>query len=88
MLKCYVYTENGTFWFCNQYPKCQFECSEEADYLYERAIHVFLAVNHVHYLSVAYLKTRTIFKIFSSGLIPSQYKTPTTGLIPPRYDTP
>ena len=37
--------ENGTFWFCNQYPKCQFVCSEES-YLYERAIQVFLAVNH------------------------------------------
>ena len=34
-------------WFCNQYSKCQFVCSEEDGYLYERAIHAFLAVNHV-----------------------------------------
>ena len=40
-------TGNGTFWFCNQYPKCQFICTEEESYLYERAIHAFLAVNHV-----------------------------------------
>ena len=45
--KCCVYMENGTFWFCNQYPKCQFVCTEEESYLYERAIHAFLAVNHV-----------------------------------------
>ena len=40
-------TENGTFWFCNQYPKCQFVCSEEESYLYERAIRAFLATNQV-----------------------------------------
>ena len=40
-------TENGNFWFCNQYPKCRFVCSEEESYLYERAMQAFLAVNQV-----------------------------------------
>ena len=40
-------TKNGTFWICNQYPECQFVCSEEDGYLYERAMQAFLAVNQV-----------------------------------------
>ena len=40
-------TEKGHFWFCAQNPKCQFICSEEDGYLYDRAIQAFLAVNQV-----------------------------------------
>ena len=38
-------TENGSFWFCDQQPKCHFICSEEDGYLYDKAIHAFLATN-------------------------------------------
>ena len=38
-------TENGNFWFCGQYPKCQFICSEDDSYLYEKAINAFLSTN-------------------------------------------
>ena len=40
-------TENGNFWFCAQNPKCQFICSEDDGYLYERAIEAFLTANQV-----------------------------------------
>ena len=36
-------TENGTFWFCGEHPKCHFICSEEERYLYDKAIQAFLA---------------------------------------------
>ena len=35
-------TENGTFWFCGEHPKCHFICSEEEGDLYEKAIEAFL----------------------------------------------
>ena len=31
-------TEKGTFWFCNQNPSCNLICSEDENYLYEKAI--------------------------------------------------
>ena len=37
--------ENGNFWFCAQNPKCQFICSEDDSYLYEKAIQAFLSAN-------------------------------------------
>ena len=40
-------TENGNFWICGQYPKCQFICSEDDGYLYDKAIQAFLATNQV-----------------------------------------
>ena len=40
-------TENGNFWICAQYPKCQFICSEDDGYLYDKAIQAFLATNQV-----------------------------------------
>ena len=40
-------TENGNFWFCAQYPKCQFICTEEDGYLYDKAIQAFLTANQV-----------------------------------------
>ena len=38
-------TKNGNFWFCAQNPKCQFVCSEDDSYLYEKAIQAFLSTN-------------------------------------------
>ena len=38
-------TKNGNFWICGQYPKCQFICSEDDSYLYEKAINAFLSSN-------------------------------------------
>ena len=38
-------TENGSFWFCGEYPKCHFICPEEEGYLYDKAIRAFLATN-------------------------------------------
>ena len=36
-------TENGSFWFCGQHPKCHFICPEDEGYLYDKAIQAFLA---------------------------------------------
>ena len=30
-------TQKGSFWFCNQNPSCNFFCSEDESYLYEKA---------------------------------------------------
>ena len=30
-------TQNGSFWFCNQNPSCNFFCSKDESYLYEKA---------------------------------------------------
>jgi ssDNA-binding Zn-finger/Zn-ribbon topoisomerase 1 len=38
-------TQNGAFWFCNQNPSCQFLCSADESYLYEKAIVVWRATN-------------------------------------------
>ena len=40
-------TQNGNFWICGQYPKCQFICTEEEGPLYEKGIQAFLAVNQI-----------------------------------------
>ena len=40
-------TKNGNFWICGQYPKCQFVCSEDDSYLYEKAIDAFLSANRL-----------------------------------------
>lgn len=31
-------TKNGSFWFCGQSPSCNFFCSEDEGYLFEKAI--------------------------------------------------
>ena len=31
-------TEKGSFWFCNQNSSCKLICSEDENYLYEKAI--------------------------------------------------
>jgi hypothetical protein len=31
-------TSNGSFWFCGQYPTCNFFCDEDEGYMYEKAI--------------------------------------------------
>jgi hypothetical protein len=34
----YPTTSNGSFWFCNQNPTCNFFCVENEGYMYEKAI--------------------------------------------------
>ena len=36
-------TEKGTFWFCAEPSSCHFTCSEEAAFLYDKAVKEFLA---------------------------------------------
>ena len=31
-------TQKGSFWYCNQNPSCNFFCSEDEGYLYEKAL--------------------------------------------------
>ena len=40
-------TQNGNFWICGQNPKCEFICTEEDGFLYEKGIQAFLAVNQI-----------------------------------------
>ena len=30
-------TQNGSFWFCNQSPSCNFFCSKDKSYTYEKS---------------------------------------------------
>ncbi len=41
-------TQNGSFWFCNQNPSCNFFCSEEESYLYEKAIEAWNSTGQSH----------------------------------------
>ena len=41
-------TQNGSFWFCNQNPSCNFFCCEDEGYLYEKAITALRATNQPH----------------------------------------
>ena len=41
-------TQNGTFWYCNQNPGCNFVCSAEESYLYEKAIFAWRVTEQLH----------------------------------------
>ena len=41
-------TQNGSFWFCNQSPSCNFFCSKDESYLYEKAAAVWKSTKQPH----------------------------------------
>ena len=41
-------TQNGSFWFCNQNPSCNFFCSEDEGYLFEKAIDAWKSTKQTH----------------------------------------
>ena len=41
-------TQKGSFWFCNQNPSCNFFCSEEESYLYEKATAAWKSTKQLH----------------------------------------
>lgn len=41
-------TQNGSFWFCNQNPSCNFFCSEDEGYLFEKAIFAWRCTEQPH----------------------------------------
>ena len=41
-------TQNGSFWFCNQYPSCNFFCSDDESYLYEKATAAWKSTKQPH----------------------------------------
>ena len=41
-------TQNGSFWFCNQSPSCNFFCSKDESYLYEKAAAVWKSTKQSH----------------------------------------
>ena len=41
-------TQNGSFWFCNQNPSCNFFCSKDEGYLYEKAAAVWKSTKQPH----------------------------------------
>ena len=40
--------QNGSFWFCNQSPSCNFFCSKDEDYTYEKAAAVWKSTKQPH----------------------------------------
>jgi hypothetical protein len=44
----YSVTKEGSCWFCNQNPSCNFICPEEEGYLYEKAINAWCALKSPH----------------------------------------
>ena len=41
-------TQNGSFWFCNQNPSCNFFCSKDESYTYEKAAAVWKSTKQPH----------------------------------------
>ena len=41
-------TEKGSFWFCNQSPSCNFFCSKDESYTYEKAAAVWKSTKQPH----------------------------------------
>ena len=41
-------TQNGSFWFCNQSPSCNFFCTEDEGYLFEKAIAAWRSTKQPH----------------------------------------
>ena len=41
-------TQNGSFWFCNQNPSCNFFCSKDESYLYEKATAAWKSTKQPH----------------------------------------
>ena len=41
-------TQNGSFWFCNQSPSCNFFCSKDESYTYEKAAAVWKSTKQPH----------------------------------------
>ena len=41
-------TQNGTFWYCNQNPSCQFFCSADESYLFEKGIAAWKSTKQPH----------------------------------------
>ena len=41
-------TQNGSFWFCNQNPSCNFFCSDDEGYLFEKAIDAWKSTKQTH----------------------------------------
>jgi hypothetical protein len=44
----YSTARNGSFWFCGQNPSCNFFCTEDDGYLYEKAITTWRSMNRPH----------------------------------------
>ena len=56
-------TQNGSFWFCNQNPSCNFICSEDEAYLYEKAITAWRAMNQPHPRCVEHNKLAKMYVV-------------------------
>ena len=41
-------TQNGSFWFCNQSPSCNFFCTEDEGFLFEKAIAAWRSTKQLH----------------------------------------
>ena len=41
-------TQNGSFWFCIQSPSCNFFCSEDERYTYEKAAAIWKSTKQAH----------------------------------------
>ena len=41
-------TQNGSFWFCNQNPSCNFFCSKDESYTYEKAAAAWKSTKQPH----------------------------------------
>ena len=56
-------TQNGSFWFCTQNPSCNFICSEDEAYLYEKAITAWRAMNQPHPRCVEHNKLAKMYVV-------------------------
>ena len=45
---CSINNANGSFWFCNQNPSCNFFCSDDESYTYEKAAAVWKSTKQPH----------------------------------------
>ena len=67
-------TQNESFWFCNQSPSCNFFCSKDESYTYEKAAAVWKSTKQPHPRCEKHGKLAKMFAV--KNLLKSKYGRP------------